>query len=131
MGVDTARGVKFVLLPALLCGCAGMPDDLAPAVDSWRGASLEEVAQRRGPPARTRALEDGAQEHTWYSEDYRRIRPSAGVVIGSGGAVVGGNVPFGAAGPAVRCDRSLVFRNGVAAGGRWLGPYDYCNTFRR
>ncbi|MGQ0651207.1 MAG: hypothetical protein ACT4P4_02885 [Betaproteobacteria bacterium] len=123
--------MKFMLFLGLLGGCAGMPDELALAVDSWRGASLEEVTQRWGPPVRTRVLADGAREHTWYSEDYRRIRPSAGVVIGSGGAVVGGNVPFGAAGPAVRCDRSLVFRDGVAAGGRWIGPYDYCNIFRR
>lgn len=115
----------------LLCGCAGMPDDLVPAVESWRGASLEDVMQRWGPPARTRTLEEGEQEITWVSEDYRKVRPSAGVVIGSGGAVVGGNVPFGAAGPAVRCDRTLVLRKGAVAGGRWLGPYDFCNLFRR
>jgi hypothetical protein len=129
--MDMASSLKFAPALCLLCACAGVPDELAVAVDSWRGASLEEVRQRWGAAVRTRVLADGAEEHTWYSEDYRRVRPSAGVVIGSGGAVVGANVPFGAAGPAVRCDRSLVFRNGVAAGGRWLGPYDYCNTFRR
>jgi len=115
----------------LVAGCAGLPDDLAAARESWRGATVEEVTQRWGTPARSRTLEDGAQEHTWVSEAYQKVRPSVGVVIGSGGAVVGGNLPFGNAGPAVRCDRSLVFRGGTAAEGRWMGPYEYCNTFRR
>jgi hypothetical protein len=122
---------KVLAALLLVAGCAGLPDDLTRARESWRGATLEEVTQRWGAPASTRMLEDGAQEHTWVSEDYQRVRPSVGVVIGSGGGMVGGNVPFGNAGPAVRCDRSLVFRGGVAAEGRWLGPYDYCNIFRR
>lgn len=122
---------RILLVLSVLCGCAGLPDDLASARHSWRGVAFEEVSARWGSPATTRTLPDGAQEHTWVSEAYQKIRPSTGVVIGSGGAVVGANVPFGNAGPAVRCDRSLVFRGGVVEGGRWMGPYDYCNTFRR
>ena len=116
----------------LLAACAGLPDDLTAARDSWRGATLQELQALWGPPARTRTLDDGAQEITWVSESYRKVAPSAGVVLGSGGVAIGANVPFGNAGPAVRCDRTMVLRGGaVAEGGRWMGPYDYCNTFRR
>jgi len=129
--MDKPARLKFVAILCLAGGCAGLPDDLAPARESWRGASLQEIVARWGTPTATRTLADGALEHTWVSEAYQKVRPSAGVVIGSGGAVIGGNVPFGSAGPAVRCDRTFIFRGGVAAEGRWMGPYDYCNTFRR
>lgn len=116
----------------MLLACAALPDDLAAARESWRGATLEEVEKAWGPPARRRMLDNGAQEITWVSETYRKVPPSAGVVLGSGGVAIGANVPFGNAGPAVRCDRMLVVRGGVVAeGGRWQGPHDYCNTFRR
>ena len=115
-----------ILLAALLAGCAALEQDLAPARNSWQGASYDEVARSWGAPARS----DG-QTHTWVSEGYRRVAPSVGIVVGSGGSGIFGSIPFGNTGEPVRCDRTMVFRDGAVAEQSWRGPADYCKTFTR
>ena len=117
--------MKLAAAFILLSACATLPDDLGGAKQSWMGAGYEEVVAAWGPPTRT----DGAQ-HTWVSEDIRRATPSAGVIFGTGVSGIGARMPFGA-GEAVRCDRTLVFRDGRVAEASWAGPYDYCSAFRR
>lgn len=121
----------------LVGGCAGMGGDLKPARDSWQGAAYDDVVKRWGAPARGTTLTDGAQVHSWVSEAYtRRSGPAIGVGIFGGGGSVGGGVgasfPFGGGGgDAVRCERTLTFRDGKVTDQDWTGPLEYCNTFGR
>ena len=115
-----------IVFAAALAGCAALERDLAPARDSWQGATYADVVRQWGAPARS-----AGDTHTWYSEDRRRPRSGVGIIISNDGSGAFGSLPFGAAGETVRCDRSLTFRDGVVVEQRWQGPADYCVTFRR
>src|ERR1700682_1641316 len=124
------------LLLAWIAGCAAMDPGFAPTRDGWNGAALEEVTPRWGPPARSETLPDGAQKHTWVSEAYSRT-PAGTIGIfggsfgGRGGVGMGASTPFGLRDEAVRCDRTLIFRDGVVVEQDWAGQPEFCNTFRR
>jgi hypothetical protein len=106
--------------------------------ESWRGATLDEVAAVWGMPAHS--VKDGEQEnHTWVTED--RIPRGGGsgmfggVSIGSGGRVgvgvgVGGAI-FGPSGDLARCERTLMFREGKVIGEDWKGDPELCRRFER
>ena len=119
-----------------LAGCASPGGEFAEARGSWDGATYDEVVLRWGTPARSTKLTDGSNVYTWISESVGtrgRVSPSIGIGIGSGGAVgIGTGVMFGSAGgEPVRCERTLIFREGRVAEQTWQGPQEYCNTFRR
>ena len=124
------------LIVLFLAGCASPGGEFAGAKDSWDGASYDEVVLRWGTPARSTKLTDGSNVYTWISESVGtrgRVSPSIGIGIGSGGAVgIGTGVMFGSAGgEPVRCERTLIFREGRVADQTWQGPREYCNTFHR
>lgn len=124
------------LIVLFLAGCASPGGEFAGARDSWDGATYDEVVLRWGTPARSTKLTDGSHVYTWISEGVGTrgsVSPSIGIGIGSGGAVgIGTGVMFGSAGgEPVRCERTLIFRDGRVAEQTWQGPQEYCNTFRR
>jgi len=124
------------LIVLLLAGCASPGGEFAEARDSWEGATYDQVVLRWGTPARSTKLTDGSNVYTWISESVGtrgRVSPSIGIGIGSGGGVgIGTGVMFGSAGgEPVRCERTLIFREGRVAEQTWQGPQEYCNTFRR
>ena len=129
--------VKRLLLVilALVAGCATA--DLAETRQQWQGAAYDDVVRRWGAPARSATLQDGAQVHTWVTEAYERAgSPSVGVGVfggtgGGGGIGVGMGFPFGSGGEARRCERTLIFKDGVVVDQNWTGPANYCNTFGR
>ena len=128
------RNIPLIVL--FLAGCASPGGELAEARDSWDGATYDEVVLRWGTPARSTKLTDGSNVYTWISEGVGTrgsVSPSIGIGIGSGGGVgIGTGVMFGSAGGApVRCERTLIFREGRVAEQTWQGPQEYCNTFRR
>jgi len=119
---------------AALAACASLDAELRAARESWRGVSYDEVVAAWGPPAQS--VKDN---HTWLSEDRPPPRSGTGVFggvgVGSGGRVgvgigVGGAV-FGGQGEPVRCDRTLIFRDGRVADEDWKGDPEFCKRFRR
>lgn len=120
----------------LLAACATPPAARDEAARTWLGSPYEELIARWGTPARSTTLDDGRMAHTWVSETTERrgmLFPSIGVFGGSGGI---GGVGVGATvGPGgiglLRCERTLIFRDGRVAGHAWLGDPDYCSGFRR
>ena len=122
----------------MLGACATPDPEVAKARESWRGATLDEVAAVWGMPARS--TKEGDQEsHTWVTED--RIQRSGGsgmfggVSIGSGGRVgvgvgVGGAI-FGPSGDLARCERTLVFKEGRVVAEDWKGDDELCRRFVR
>jgi len=124
------------LIFLLLAGCATTGEELAQVRDSWQGATYDEVVRAWGAPARSTRLTDGSNVYTWVSEGAGTrgsVSPSIGIGVGSGGGVgIGTGVIFGAAGgEPVRCERTLIFRNGRVAEQNWQGPEEYCSSFRR
>ena len=122
----------FVLL---LAACAA-PGDTAGPDTGWNGASYDDVVRAWGTPARSTKLSDGSSVYTWVSEGVGtrgRVSPSVGIGVSSGGGVgIGTGVMFGSSGgEPVRCERTLIFREGRVAEQNWHGPPDYCGTFKR
>jgi hypothetical protein len=88
-----------------------------------------------GPP--TRIVKSGGQEnHTWVTDErmprggsdvYGGVGVGRGVGIGVG---VGGAI-FGASGEPVRCERTLVFREGRVVDEDWSGEPEFCKRFVR
>lgn len=122
------------LILLVLAGCASS-GAVAPQ-SGWDGASYDEVVRAWGTPARSTKLTDGSNVYTWVSEGVGtrgRVSPSIGIGVGSGGGVgIGTGVMFGSGGgEPVRCERTLIFRQGRVAEQNWQGPADYCDTFRR
>lgn len=120
----------------VLAGCATSPPvDTGAARGSWQGASYDEVVGSWGVPARSTQLSDGRDAHTWVSESVESrgvVWPSIGIFGGSGGVSIGTGVTIGqGASETIRCERTLIFRSGRVVDQTWLGPADYCNTFRR
>ncbi|HZT63616.1 MAG TPA: hypothetical protein VFA36_10810 [Burkholderiales bacterium] len=126
---------RVALLILLLAGCAGPGENIG--TDSgWNGATYDEVVRAWGTPARSTKLTDGSNVYTWVSDGAGtrgRVSPSVGIGIGSGGGVgIGTGVTFGSGGgEAVRCERTLIFREGRVAEQNWQGPTEYCGTFKR
>ena len=125
------------LFMLLLGGCATLGFDVDGAKQSWQGARYEDVVARWGVPARHTTFTDGRHVYTWDSE-----RSTAGgsvsptiSIFGGTGVGVGVGVGVGAGSPGgydrVRCERTLIFRDGVVSEQTWLGPSSYCSTFKR
>lgn len=122
------------LIVLVLAGCAS-GGTVGPQ-SGWNGASYDEVVRAWGTPARSTKLTDGSNVYTWVSEGVgtrARVSPSIGIGVGSGGGVgIGTGVMFGSGGgEPVRCERTLIFREGRVAEQNWQGPPEYCDTFRR
>jgi hypothetical protein len=122
----------FVLL---LAACAAPGENVGPD-SGWNGASYDDVVRAWGTPARSTKLSDGSSVYTWVSEGVGtrgRVSPSVGVGISSGGGVgIGTGVMFGSSGgEPVRCERTLIFREGRVAEQNWQGPAEYCSSFKR
>jgi hypothetical protein len=91
-----------------------------------------------GPPTRS-VKSDSQENHTWVTEDHAPRGGSGvfgGVGVGSGGRGGGigvgvGGAIFGTSGQPVRCDRTLVFREGRVADEDWAGEPEFCKRFRR
>lgn len=110
-----ARSRASGLLLIALAACASVPaeDELTAALDSWRGATYDQVVMAWGTPSQS-----GKDSHTWLSDDtvLRSTQPGAGP-----------GVLFNAA----RCDRTLAFRDGRVVDGRWAGDPSYCRQYAR
>jgi hypothetical protein len=125
---------QVVLLVLLLGGCAAPGETVGPE-SGWNGAIYDDVVRAWGTPARSTQLTDGSNVYTWVSDsvgERGRVSPSVGIGIGGGGVGIGTGVMFGSGGgEPVRCERTLIFREGRVAEQKWQGPAEYCNTFRR
>ncbi len=125
------------LIAALLVGCAS-GGGITEARDSWDGAAYDEVVLSWGAPARSTKLTDGRDVYTWVSESAGsrgRVSPSVGIGIsgGSGGGIgIGTGIMFGSGGgESVRCERTLIFKDGRVDEQNWQGPAEYCRSFGR
>jgi hypothetical protein len=124
------------LMVVLLTGCAAPGAGLTEARDSWDGATYDEVVLRWGTPARSTKLSDGRDVYTWVSDSVgSRGSSSVGFGVGGGrgvGVGIGTGVMFGSGGgESVRCERSLVFKDGRVDEQTWQGPAEYCRSFGR
>jgi hypothetical protein len=124
------------LIAILLAGCVTAGGELTEARDSWQGASYDEVVLRWGTPVRSTKLTDGRDVYTWMSESSISrggVSPSIGIGVGSGGMVgIGTGVMFrSGSGEPVRCERTLIFKDGRVEEQTWQGPDEYCRDFRR
>lgn len=128
-------GMKIPLfLAALLSGCATLGSDIDAARNSWHGARYDEVVAKWGAPTRHATLADGRNVYTWESTGSGGfLSPgSVGVYGGSGigvGVVLG--LPGMGGGEPKRCERTLTFSGDRVVQQTWLGPPEFCSTFRR
>jgi hypothetical protein len=123
------------LIALFVAGCAGTGEPASPE-SGWTGATYDDVVRAWGTPARSTKLSDGSNVYTWVSDSVGsrgRVSPSIGIGVGSGGSVgIGTGVMFGSSGgEPVRCERTLIFRQGRVAEQKWQGPAEYCNSFHR
>ena len=123
------------LMVVVLAGCAA-PAELTEARDSWDGATYDEVVLRWGTPARSTKLSDGRDVYTWISDSVgSRGNSSVGFGIGGGrggGVGIGTGIMFrSGGGEPVRCERTLVFKDGRVDEQTWQGPAEYCRSFGR
>lgn len=128
-----AESLVWPALAALaLAACVSLDTELRAARESWRGATHDEVVAAWGQPAQS-----GRDSHTWRSEDRPpNTGPRVGVGIGMGSGRVGvgigaGGALFGGSGEAVRCDRTLVFRDKRVSDENWSGDPEFCKRFAR
>jgi hypothetical protein len=124
------------LMVVLLAGCATSGGELNEARGSWDGATYDEVVLRWGTPVRSTKLTDGRDVYTWVSESVGSrgsVHPSIGISGGSGGGIgIGTGIMFGSGGgEPVRCERTLIFKNGRVDEQNWQGPAEYCRSFGR
>jgi hypothetical protein len=123
------------LIVVLLAGCATPGVEFGEPADSWDGATYDEVVLRWGTPVRSTKLNDGRDVYTWVSDSVGtrgRVSPSVGIGFGSGGMSIGTGVMFGSGGgEPVRCERTLIFKNGRVNEQNWQGPAEYCSSFGR
>ena len=133
--VPVACLAACLALGALLAGCATTEK----AKQSWVGASYDEAVRAWGPPVRSGKLSDGAEVHTWWSENAPTYRGGSSVGFGVGsaggrGAVgVGIGMPIGSGSvePPSRCERTLTFRDGRLIEQSWIGPDEICSVYTR
>lgn len=129
--------MKRASLLTVLCfsACASTTDDMYGVERSWQGAGYDEAATRWGTPVRSATLSDGRQAYTWVSESTASrgvVWPSIGIFGGGGGAGVGAGATIGPGAPSLlRCERTLVFREGRVVDQSWQGDPQYCSTFQR
>ena len=124
------------LMVVLLAGCAAPGAEVTEARDSWDGATYDEVVLRWGTPARSTKLSDGRDVYTWISDSVgSRGNSSVGFGIGGGrggGVGIGTGIMFGSGGgESIRCERTLVFKDGRVDDQTWEGPAEYCRSFGR
>ena len=124
------------LMVVLLAGCATSGGELTEARGGWDGATYDEVVLRWGTPVRSTKLTDGRDVYTWVSESVGSrgsVHPSIGISGGSGGGIgIGTGIMFGSGGgEPVRCERTLIFKNGRVDEQNWQGPAEYCRSFGR
>jgi len=124
------------LIAIVLAGCAVPGGELADTRAGWDGATYDEVVLRWGAPARSTKLTDGRDVYTWVSESVGSrgsVHPSIGISGGSGGGIgIGTGIMFGSGGgEPVRCERTLIFKNGRVDEQNWQGPAEYCRSFAR
>ncbi len=116
------------LIAALLVGCVS-GGGITEATDSWDGAAYDEVVLSWGAPARSAKLTDGRDVYTWVSESAGtrgRVSPCGG------GIGIGTGIMFGSGGgESVRCERTLIFKDGRVDEQNWQGPAEYCRSFGR
>ena len=132
------RRTHIAVLAALLAACA-TAQDVDRAKDSWQGATYEEVLRAWGAPTRSTTTSDGRYWYTWETASYPPPSSSVGVSlggmrIGGGGATgvgVGVGVPVGSPQSPDRCERTLIFENGVVVDQSWQGPPSMCADFKR
>jgi hypothetical protein len=131
---------SLVLLLGILAGCATatVEQQLGEARQSWEGATYDEVVARWGPPARSAKLAEGAETHTWVSQEtpVRAYGPAVGVGVfggsgGGGGVGVGIGFPFGATVNPAACERAMTFKDGRLAEQHWTGDPAFCRYFKR
>jgi len=125
-----------VLIAIVLAGCAVPGGELADTRGGWDGATYDEVVLRWGTPARSTKLTDGRDVYTWVSDSVgSRGSSSVGFGVGGGrggGIGIGTGSMFGSGGgEPVRCERTLVFKDGRVDEQTWEGPAEYCRTFGR
>jgi len=118
----TPNRFPVALAAIALAACASLDADLRAARESWRGASYDEVVAAWGQPARS-----ARDSHTWLSEDRPPERGAVSPGAGAGGAIFGAGSP----GAPVRCDRTLMFRDGRAVDENWTGDPGFCKRFAR
>lgn len=127
--------VSCLFVALFAAGCAAPAGNPTTTVrDAWLGAGYDEVVARWGVPARSTKLSEGRDAHTWVSESARRrgsLWPSIGVGIGSGGVGIGTGVTVAPGTEAVRCERTLIFKDARVVSQSWAGGDDYCNEFVR
>ena len=124
------------LMLVLLAACAAPGGELTEARDSWDGAAYDEVVLSWGAPARSAKLTDGRDASTWVSESAGSrgsVHPSVGIGISGGGWMgIGTGIMFGSGGgESVRCERTLIFKDGRVDEQNWQGPAEYCRSFGR
>jgi len=124
------------LIVVVLAGCVAPGGELADTRGSWDGATYDEIVLRWGAPARSTKLNDGRDVYTWVSDSVgSRGSSSVGFGVGGGrggGVSIGTGVMFGSGGgEPVRCERTLVFKDGRVDEQTWQGPAEYCRTFGR
>ncbi len=123
------------LIVVLLAGCAATGTGLTEATGSWDGVTYDEVVLRWGTPVRSTKLTDGRNVYTWVSESVGSRGSSAvgfGIGSGGGGIGIGTGIMFGSGGgESVRCERTLIFKDGRVDEQNWQGPAEYCRSFAR
>jgi hypothetical protein len=123
----------------LIAGCASLEQESAQVRNAWQGVSYDEVVKRWGAPTRSATLQDGAQVHTWVSEESRSGSSGASVGMGVFGGSGGGGMGMGIGFPigsssrveGSRCERTFTFKGGAVSQQSWIGEPGYCNSFRR
>ena len=125
------------LIAMLLAGCATMGFDVEGAKQSWQGARYEDVVSRWGAPSRHTSFNDGRYVYTWDSEQTTStgsVSPAISI-FGGTGVGLGVGIGVGAGSPGgyerVRCERTMIFKDGVVTEQTWLGPASYCSNFKR
>jgi len=126
-----------ITLALLLAACA-TAQDVDKAKSSWQGATYEEVLRAWGAPARSTTTSDGRYWYTWETASVQQPSSSVGISlggmrIGGGGATgvgVGMGVPVGSPPAPERCERTLIFQNGVVVDQSWQGPPSMCAEFK-
>ena len=124
------------LIAMLLAGCATMGFDVDGAKQSWQGARYEDVVGRWGAPSRHTSFNDGRHVYTWDSEQTTSTGSVSPAISIFGGTGVGLGVGIGVGGGTggydrVRCERTMIFKDGVVSEQTWLGPSSYCSSFKR
>lgn len=130
---------RYPIAFAILLASCATAQDVDHAKESWQGATYEDLLRAWGAPARSTTTADGRYWYTWVTESYAQPQSSVGVGvggfrIGGGGGTgvgVGVGMPVGSPEPPARCERTMVFKDGVVVEQIWQGPPSMCSDFKR